>query len=428
MTLCFVTRAETFSVYTRNGLPVFLPHGRELLEADLDAAREAWALWSAREYKPGHGWADVYPLAQRRQSFRLALDTLFSDAYYVASLEWCASCDELHPDDYMYSSVDGQVCDDCRSDQYSTCYHCGDVERTDTTNWIGDETVCERCTDSRYMYCGNCAEYCPLGDPCCGDPMGCDGCEAEHLSFALRNNGYEPLRNDVRAEITLPAGTVDEEGLRRITTYVRDHVSYGASYVVASIGDVWQSKEGNYTRRLSRAIYKATGEKLTPAVMSELGNIGSAHAARTSSFSVELSRDLNLSAEAWGNSSSCWWEGSQYGVSRCAFKASGGFGLRDFDTYGRTIGRVWVQPLDSSGQPTHDTDTAESFVVFNAYGSLEGYIGARIIAYMTGLTYKRIGFTFSPAYVNNNMGVLVAAEPIDVDAINLYGSGCERNL
>jgi hypothetical protein len=63
--------------------------------------------------------------------------------------------------------------------------------------------------------------------------------------------------------------------------------------------------------------------------------------------------------------------------------------------------------------------------VFNGYGDLSGYVPARIVAHMAGMTYRKIGFDCSPMYVNNNSGYLVASEEIaeryaKAGALHLY--------
>jgi hypothetical protein len=44
--------------------------------------------------------------------------------------------------------------------------------------------------------------------------------------------------------------------------------------------------------------------------------------------------------------------------------------------------------------------------VYNGYGELSGYTAARIIADMTGLTYKKIRFSAGVQYINSD-GYLV---------------------
>jgi hypothetical protein len=70
--------------------------------------------------------------------------------------------------------------------------------------------------------------------------------------------------------------------------------------------------------------------------------------------------------------------------------------------------------LNESGTlvPTFDTLSPDAFVTFNGYGSLGGYVAARIIAHMAGMTYRKVSLTLTPMYVNGDSGYLVAPEEI----------------
>ena len=65
--------------------------------------------------------------------------------------------------------------------------------------------------------------------------------------------------------------------------------------------------------------------------------------------------------------------------------------------------------------PTFNTETPDAYIVFNGYGELSGYAGARIVASMNGMTYRKIDFSAEPMYVNNASGYLVAPEEIAKD-------------
>ncbi len=41
-------------------------------------------------------------------------------------------------------------------------------------------------------------------------------CASPQRQFLIRNDGYEPLENDTRATITLPAGVISAPGLTQI--------------------------------------------------------------------------------------------------------------------------------------------------------------------------------------------------------------------
>jgi hypothetical protein len=241
------------------------------------------------------------------------------------------------------------------------------------------------------------------------------------MKFSIRNNDGEPLPNDTRTTISLPAGTISAEGLAAIQRYLYDSNPdgmYRLSYGLDPLGDQWQTKAGNYAKRLSGLAYKTYGVKLTPEIMSRVGCIARDH-SKQADVAIEVTRELNQGAAAFGNPGSCWWSG--YGYSRCALKTNGGFGLRTFGNFGRVHGRAWVMPLRQrnesdrrrgQGVPTFDTRTPDAFVVFNGYGDLGGYTAPRILAHMAGWTYRKIRFEASPMYVNSLSGYLVTREEI----------------
>jgi hypothetical protein len=151
-------------------------------------------------------------------------------------------------------------------------------------------------------------------------------------------------------------------------------------------------------------------------MLSQVGNIGRDNSTGVD-FEIEMTRDLNQSAEDFYHEDSCWWQ--SYSESRCSLKSNGGIGMRTFKSNGfrdRVNGRAWIMPmrLDDNGdlQPTFDSLTPDAFVIFNGYGDLSGYTPARIVAHMAGMTYRKISFDCSPMYVNGNSAYLVTSEDI----------------
>lgn len=388
------------------------------------------------------------------------MDTLTEDVTEEATeLVSCASCSDQHDADDLSTTDDGEMCVSCREDYFS-CEDCNSTPHIDRMNSVRDGDhmvcdsclgrdyfqcegcegwhhlydrnglvdggyVCEGCTDYHYYYCEDCDGYYheyDSGDHEHGDE--CD-CESPHgaRSFTIRNDGESPLANDTRATVTLPAGIISSEGMSTIARYLREQAYglddmelrnklYDLSYRVDEVGTTWQTREGNFTKRLSRFAYKNFGLKLTPDMVSRVGCIGSDHSTAVD-FALETTRNLNLSAEEFGHEDSCWWQ--SYYESRCTLKSNGGFGLRTFKN-GWVNGRAWVMPLraDLNGglTPTFDTVTPDAFIVFNGYGDLSGYAPARIMAHMAGMTYRKVAFHCSPMYVNNESGYLVAPEEL----------------
>jgi hypothetical protein len=284
-----------------------------------------------------------------------------------------------------------------------------------------------------------------------------DCCSSPQLEFTVRN-GTGTLANDTRATVTLPEGVISDAGINAIRTYLR-HAG-GASAIPAvynglhslsyDVGETvtaeWQSRGGNFTKRLSARAFKVHALKIDPEILAKVGNIARDH-SKAVSVTIDVTRQLNQPSGYFYHDDSCWW--GSYGSSRCALKTNGGFGLRALphnNDYGVT-GRAWVLPLlrtggpvvppvhfpprDARGRfaerpevpgklvPTFNTLNADAMVVFNGYGELGGYAPARIVADMTGWTYKRISFSADPMYINSG-GFLIGPEEITQVTSELY--------
>lgn len=414
--LLFVASHEGFSEYAdENGAPVYLAHGtaRRLLSFD-ELMDSLGTLWAQSQY-PGY-------LGGR---YDLFLDELRALTYEPDRIDeeirFCADCRE--PDHYeeLHYTNDGEedVCENC----FGGYYFCADCEmhyRYTTT--IGDNEVCECCRDN-YLYCEDCDEWYGEGWQDEHEHYS-DCCEAPMQSFTVRNDGNDPLPNDTRTTVSLPAGEMSDEGIDAIAALIRregdpyDETDKHRtlSWDLERLGNRWQTKEGNYTKRLSRLAYKSHGLKLSPELVSAVGNLAREHSSTSPEFHIEVTRDLNQPAAEFAHEGSCYW--TSYSSSRCTLKSNGGFGLRSFGDYGVT-GRAWVVPLRmeypgaGAGElrPTLDALTPDALVVFNGYGDLEGYAAARIVSHMAGMTYRKVGFTFGCAYINAG-GYLIAPEEI----------------
>jgi hypothetical protein len=347
--------------------------------------------------------------ASRRQyQFREYLRGLVTDPDALDEFSFCTDCGEPGWDD----DFTGGVCETCW-ENYSACESC-DVRYPDDnlTETLSESYICDSCRDDYFSYCDYCDGYYPdddayehrhdNGDECCESPQ---------LAFQVRSDGAEPLANDTRAPFTLPAGTISPDGMWSVRRYLRDAGCYQLAGDLDAVGDQWQTKSGNFAKRLSRHAYQTHQAKLTPEIMSQVGCIARDH-SRQLDIEIEVTREFNQPASYFLHEESCYWGG--YSESRCALKTNGAFGLRSF-TNGSLSGRAWVMPLRQDGRgnlrPTFDTMTPDAFVVFNGYGDLGGYAPARIMAHLAGWTYRKIGFGCDPMYINAG-GYLIAPEDI----------------
>jgi hypothetical protein len=352
----------------------------------------------------------------------------------------CGHCNEWVWHDETDPGWEQRICEDCIS-RYTQCYGCDLWFHDDNITSVGDHAYCDRaCLDRECWWCDYCDEWTEYEhdheDEDDDDDDGCM-CDAPHLNFRFPANGAGTVCNDERIDVTMPAGMIDGVGIRLIRLALNDacagmHGGYQAvSKAMEEVGEEWQTKRGNYTRRISSALYKAGKIKVPGEVLSEIGNLARQHSSETTTWSIEFTRNLNLPADEFCHAESCWWGG--YSESRCALKSWGGLGMRVFSSDGTVVGRVWVQPITVDGEPTHDTLGAHGYVVFNAYNyygdssGLNGYKAARIIGYLTGRTYKKIVLTSTPQFINGDSGFLVADEATCADTESIAWTGGQHD-
>lgn len=360
---------------------------------------------------------------------------LFIEAVdYVAGItvHLCWECSDWTDIDGLTTLHNGeQACEDCLQEGYSQCRICrnffpsGDVTYTEDS----DEPFCDRCRDRSVEWCSYCEEYTYYGHE--HEEIDACDCEAPHQRFRFPANGEGTVANDERLQVTLPAGTIDDEGQRLIHRLLLDTLLLHEDVkiqnyrydilnkVLTAIGDTWHGQKGNYTRRLSREMYSKHKVKLPDGVLTEVGNLARAHSSDTSEWAVEFTRDLNQSADEFYHEDSCWWQ--SYFESRCALKSWGGLAIRAWDEGDYLQGRAFIQPLDADFRPTHDTLNAHSYVVFNCYGNLDQAKAARIVAHLTSKTYRKIGMESNPQYINGNSGWLICDEQTGQNAPEVLG-------
>lgn len=350
----------------------------------------------------------------------------------TAGLSFCSTCTAFHHNGYGHTdaedAAEDEPCEDCQTRHTGSCPRqwCSDCDEWHERDMWGDITCpgwyCESCDDGhRYgtdcpsPYCEDCGDYHALNEcPNCY-------CSAPRQSFTVPNDGQPPLASDERATVHLAAGQISDEGLAEIRYLLQRHARDSEaeeylklvtlSYELGELGAEWQTRQGNYTKRLSRHAYQNHGLKLTPELMSQVGTIARDHST-AADVQIDVTRDLNRPAEDFYHEDSCWW--GSYGYSRCALKSNGGFGLRSFNDYGSVSGRAWVMPLRRDGDslvPTFNTENPDALVVFNGYGELSGYTAPRVMAAMYGWTYTKISFDAEPMYINSG-GYLVGPEDI----------------
>jgi hypothetical protein len=353
--------------------------------------------------------------SEYRAQFRQRLREVTGNPAVTDNLEFCDQCGVPAWNDTLRTAAHGgdvRICASCW-EAWESCDVCEDWFPFLTTTLAGTE-ACSGCLGEQYSFCEACSGWYHNDDAASHEHED-DGscCRSPQPEFAIRNDGCEPLASDTTITVTLPAGIISAEGLDAIRSYLRVNEYYSLSDELAAIGEDWQNPRGNFTKRLSSHAYKAFATKIPPEILSGVGNIASEH-SQPVSVTLQVTRRLNMSRHAFYHSDSCWW--TNYSESRCALKTNGGFGLRTFSEDGTVTGRAWVLPLrrtPSGGLlPTFDTMTPSAFAVFNGYGELSGYAAPRVLAHMAGWTYRKVGFSCSPMYVNGCTGYLAGPEDV----------------
>lgn len=318
----------------------------------------------------------------------------------------CFDCEEFKDHKQSTAIANGEpVCDSCRDNNYFYCDSCdeyyGNGQQCSVDD--GNSYVCQDCADSDYVWCDECDTYHSEDQGVCDQD--CD-CEAPHQTFTFPIAGDGHVPNDERYTVELPAGVIDVQGIGKIVSAIERHG--GPSDVLDENFDTaWQLRTGNFPKRLTKAMYHYNKFKAKPELIAEIGNLAKLHSSDHKSHNIEFTRRLNASPDEFCNEESCWWTGEHR--SKCALKACGGMAIRFYaDGSNYAYGRAWVIPLDERLQPTFVT-RAHAYVVFNVYGMDSGFEVARVVAHLTGKSYRQIEFTAN-MWINNKKGFLVAEQ------------------
>lgn len=400
------------------------------LEDDYSLLRDAWQAYRAAQPITdgacGVSGCGLHPIALTATTFVAVVnDTTGLDC------RECVVCHQPEWEDNCHSDVsDNDVCDDCRG-TLSSCCRCEDWSATDEDylTWVDGDRYCDSCRDNYTNWCDHCEEY---YHPDNGGDHGHDDysdcvCTPLDLHFEILANSHGVLHQDERLLVELPKGFVTDAAIDAICNMLWTEQLYPAwiednsrtnwvqlTTALRTMERTWQTKQGNFTKRLSKLMYQQFGLKLDPGLLSRTGSLVKEHGNAMNSWHVEFTRDLNQPAHAFANSGSCWW-GSE-SQSLCALKHWGGFAIRSYSSQDQDRqwpdGRAWIQPLNENLAPTADILGAHAYVVYNGYGNLHGYTAARLVSYLTSRSYRKVSLGIDYQYVNSESGYLVADQAV----------------
>lgn len=399
---------------------------------------------------------------------------LFNNVIDTPALEilFCARCGAIVFDtDAHQVGDDGadSVCQNCIG-YYFECEKCG-VQRDNngavTINGFG--AVCQICMENDRVQaspCARCSNYFLHENMVYDDNTEEYLChDHAHRSICLPNNldfefpalctPQKSVREDEIIPITVGHGDVSEEGLSEIINMIYHKTAGKWAHGGINVREIkdedvlareWQTKEGNFPKRLAKHLLVEHSFKLVEDFMADIGAVAKRHAGAPGTHFLSITRNLNLRASDFLHEGSCWW-GSE-SSSRCEFKAWNGFGLRTWSTPeddGHPVSRAWLVPLNISTQVArvdrynrekagghadrdNNQDTlyfsathvlpADAYVLFNAYGPIEQLPYARMIAGMVGKSYRKIHLG-AEMYINAG-GVLIAEQSICDSVQSVY--------
>jgi hypothetical protein len=382
----------------------------------------------------------------------------------IFDLSMCGDCERatFTEDGTSIDDGDRYVCQRCLENNYFDCADCGNYSSND--NEISIEhfgSICRNCYENgEYSQCDRCGNhfhnentvyddntertYCEAHAPR-------SGCKPTHLKFEFPALclPQQSVQNDEIVEVSVAHGDVGAQGIAQIVQHIQIKTSgkwgnYGVScseiHDDSIMDTLWQTREGNFPKRLAKHLLIEHHLKLTDELMAEVGNIAKQHTTKPGKHYLSITRDINQDPGEFVNDGSCWW-GSESN-SRCTFKAMWGFGVRTWSTPGGRddggypVSRAWLIGLKvkevgdgftlARTPLTRQTFTptpelpADAYVLFNPY-EIERLPYARMIAGMVGKSYKKLPSFYANMYINSG-GVLIAEQSI-CDATTIVDLG-----
>lgn len=267
------------------------------------------------------------------------------------------------------------------------------------------------------------------------------------------------IHSDEIKEVTTGGGEVTAQGFAQIRRLVSAKTGGNLGLGGIDLSEIdrddfdrrWQNAEGNMPKRIAKVLLTQRHMKLTEDLMAEIGNLAKQYTSKPGTHRISLTRNINGPRGEFVNDNSCWW--SDYWYSRCTLKGMGGFGVRLWVTHAvnkinpntggviavtedRPVGRAWMIPVALTNNPADKARygawkpdamlPAPAYVIFNAYDGrsshdrAELFDFARIIAQMTGKSYRKVGFRAPHMYINGShlgtddrpKGVLIAEQSI----------------
>ncbi len=236
----------------------------------------------------------------------------------------------------------------------------------------------------------------------------------------------ENLELNKKISVVIPEGSIEESGIDQIKDCLysaldnfRDQIFFQFEEILSrDIGLSWKSKLGTFPKRLSRYLYKNHQLKLSPEVMSKIGNIARENSIINEKYKIDFVDKFNWDDGDFGDDGSCFW--SDHSETKDYMEESEDFAaIRFFDDNCEDGGcngcgkaRSWIYGNGGG-----------FYIIFNAYGY--GLLRqTRIMAYNLGLSYKKItlknnGEDSGKLFINNGNGYIIG-EQEKISEINSF--------
>jgi hypothetical protein len=176
----------------------------------------------------------------------------------------------------------------------------------------------------------------------------------------------------------------------------------------SSVSDPIYKLRGTLPKRISSYYYKHCDKlSIHPNILAEIGQKMSQNLPAEKEIIFDLDTRLEWKPGLFGESTgSCYWQ-SKCG-SRYYIKDHNGGALRFFNKSGRGIARCWFLPV--KGDNNNDV-----IVMFNNYGWAL-YSMVRVLATMSGLSYKKVEFSSTDGilYLNSSDDCYIAGKADDI--------------
>lgn len=209
----------------------------------------------------------------------------------------------------------------------------------------------------------------------------------------------------------------------------------------------WMVPRGKYAgalpKRLASWAYKMFSLKLSPELLSRLGNLAREHTAKAATYWFDFNYTFDWTRGDFGDQASCFFGDGDKPYALPLIQSLQGFSLRLYDgpeDGAKGLGRAWIIPYKLSRVSGHveEGEEPDALLIFNGYGlfkkdyqkviyngvvkqygEMQTYDYGRLFAAWLGASYQPIllsvnGSAEKPLWINNDGKSAMIIGPIDL--------------